>query len=611
MGTTALALLGSAILALTPVSPPPPSVFRADLRHTGVFPTHAGAALEGVRWSFPTGGPVRGSPVVSGGLVLFGSGDGFLYAVDFSTGRERWRVDLESAVCSTPAVSRGLVFATSRNRRITAVDLSTGHRRWHRDMGPELPFPWGWDYWLSSPAVSAGTVFVGGGDGKLYALEASSGRTRWSVPTNGRIRSSPAIADGVVYVGSMDGRLYAVDSETGKSRFAFETEGSAIDSAAEGYDRTSITSSPAVDPESLFFGSRDGHLYAVDRRSGTRRWRFGHKVVSVPGSPEVGWVVGSPAVAGGLVLVGSSDGKFFNAVRAESGEEAWRFPTNDRVFSSGAVADGLVFFGCDDGHVFALDAATGVEKWRFQTGAMVVSSPTVHEGTILVGSDNGRVYALQTGPEKPGARPRRGVFWREPGSWRWFQGDAAVRDYFAGEGYSVLDDAGLVQFLGQTQLAPHSTLVMASDRLPDDAVGEPVEDSAVRRYLAAGGRMIWLGVPPAAVVFDPQTDKPVRFDRSRSERLLGVLQGGGSGDRLGVRATPEGRRWGLPDWWIGGLSVPAEAVTTILGRDESGRASAWIQTYGPSQGSGFVRLWGREEPIPDLSWVQAAAEHVE
>jgi hypothetical protein len=86
---------------------------------------------------------------------------------------------------------------------------------------------------------------------------------------------------------------------------------------------------------------------------------------------------------------------------------------------------------------------------------------------------------------------------------------------------------------------------------------------------------------------------------------------GGTGDRLPVRATPEGKRWGLPAWWIGGLSVPAEAVSTVLGRDESGRASAWIQRYSAAPGSGFVRLWGRTEPIPDLSWVQAVAEHVE
>jgi outer membrane protein assembly factor BamB len=554
---------------------------------------------------------VRGSAVVSGEAVYFGSGDGNLYSVDFSTGRELWRADLGAAVSSTPAISGGWIFATSRNRRLTALDRATGRVRWRFDMGPELPFSWGWDYWLSSPAVFENRVFVGGGDGKLYALEAKTGRRLWQVATGGRVRSSPAVADRTVYVGSMDGRLYAVDAATGKLRFAFETEGSALDSEKEGYDRTSITSSPAVSEDGVFFGSRDGHLYGVDRRSGARLWRFGHKVDFVPGSPEVGWVVGSPAVLGGTVLVGSSDGKFFNAVRAASGQEVWRFSTTDRVFSSGAVAGGLVFFGSDDGHVFALDASTGVEKWRFQTGGMIVSSPIVRGATILFGSDDGRLYALQTGPARSGARPRRAVYWREPGAWKWFEGDAATRDYFARQGYRVLDATALLDFLRDTDHAPLATVVMASDRLPDGALAGEAPDSALRRFLSSGGRMVWLGVPPDAVVFDPKTDKPTGFDPARTERLLSVSHAGGTGDRLPVRATPDGKRWGLPEWWIGGLSVPAEAVSTVLGRDESGRASAWIQRYSASPGSGFVRLWGRTEPIPDLSWVQAVAEHIE
>lgn len=413
----------------------------------------------------------------------------------------------------------------------------------------------------------------------------------------------------------MDGRLYAVEAQTGKLRFSFETEGATLDSSAEGYDRTSITSSPSVSNDGIFFGSRDGHLYGIEKSGGAKRWRFGHKVSFVPGSPEVGWVVGSPALleADGFVLVGSSDGKFFNAVRAQSGEEVWKFTTTERVFSSGAVADGSVFFGCDDGHLYALDARTGQERWRFATGAMIVSSPIVHAGTVLVGSDDGKLWALQTGPQRPGARPQRAVFWTDPGPWKWFDGDAATRDYFAREGYEVLDSAGLLRFLGDLSRAASSTVVMASDRLPGDATataGE-AEDSLLRRYLSAGGRMVWLGVAPDAVSLDPQTGKPAGFDPSRTQRLLGVDHAGQLGDRLPVQATPEGVRWGMPAWWIGGLTVRGEDVTTVLGRDETGRASAWIKRYGPKPGSGFVRLWGRSEAIPDLSWVQRVAEHNE
>ena len=80
---------------------------------------------------------------------------------------------------------------------------------------------------------------------------------------------------------------------------------------------------------------------------------------------------------------------------------------------------------------------------------------------------------------------------------------------------------------------------------------------------------------------------------------------------MGALATPDGRRWGVAEWYLGGFAVPPSDVTTVLALDEFGLATGWVKSFGGPPGSGFVRLWGREEPISDLSWVQAVAEHVE
>ena len=246
MRTSAAALAFLVAASSAPARALETATFRADSGHSGVYPSGAGPALAKVLWSFPTQGPVRGSPAVAGDAVYFGSGDGHLYAVDASSGRERWRASLGGAVASSPAVSDGTVFATSRERFVTALDLATGAVLWRFEAGPDLPFAWGWDFWLSSPAVSGGKVYVGSGDGRLYALDARTGRPVWSAATGGRVRSSPAVADGVVYVGSMDGRLYALDAATGERRWVFEAEGASLDSKKFGFDRTSIVSSPAV-----------------------------------------------------------------------------------------------------------------------------------------------------------------------------------------------------------------------------------------------------------------------------------------------------------------------------------------------------------------------------
>ena len=46
----------------------------------------------------------------------------------------------------------------------------------------------------------------------------------------------------------------------------------------------------------------------------------------------------------------------------------WTFPTGDRVVSSPVLHDGVVYVGSDDGHVYAIDAASGRQRWMFKTG---------------------------------------------------------------------------------------------------------------------------------------------------------------------------------------------------------------------------------------------------
>ncbi len=80
----------------------------------------------------------------------------------------------------------------------------------------------------------------------------------------------------------------------------------------------------------------------------------------------------------------------------------WKFKTGDVVYSSPAVVDGVVYFGSDDNHLYAIDIKTGEEKWKFETGAEVWSSPAVVDGVVYFGSDDNHLYAvdIKTGEEK-------------------------------------------------------------------------------------------------------------------------------------------------------------------------------------------------------------------
>ena len=108
----------------------------------------------------------------------------------------------------------------------------------------------------------------------------------------------------------------------------------------------------------------------------------------------------SPAVAEGLVYLTTGDRRIL-ALDAESGELIWEYLANDPVHSSPAVAGDLVFFGLQDGRVIALNRTSGQSEWQFTTEGAVVSSPVVRDGVLYIASGDDRLYALDaaTGEE--------------------------------------------------------------------------------------------------------------------------------------------------------------------------------------------------------------------
>ncbi len=144
-----------------------------------------------------------------------------------------------------------------------------------------------------------------------------------------------------------------------------------------------IHSSPAVADGIVYVGSRDYKLYALDAATGAKLWEY-----------ETGsWVESSPTIVNGVVYFGSNDSKLY-ALDADSGEKLWDFDTRFPIMSSPAVADGIVYFGADDYYVYAVDAATGIKLWDFDTNGPVKSSPTVANGIVYTGSGSNLFYAL-------------------------------------------------------------------------------------------------------------------------------------------------------------------------------------------------------------------------
>ena len=557
-------------------------VGRADAQHSG--PREYG----GIAWRVKTGGAIRSSPSIFGRLVVFGSGDGFVYAVDAAAGRVKWKRDVGAAVTGRAAVTERLTYVTDIRGSVIALTTTDGTPAWRVSTGKPMPFPWGHestDYYTSSPTVSNGMVVVGGSDGHVYAVDARTGARRWRTPTRGRVRSSPAIANGVVYVGSFDGSVYALDLGTGKLRWRFDTKGATLDSKPFGYDRRSVQASPVVADGVVYVGGRDGRSYAIDAATGTLEWAVDHD--------ETSWVIGSPALGDSLLYEPSSDARFVHALARRNGREVWRRPSPNTVWASPVLADG-VLYGADGnydgtgvGRLFALDAQSGVERWVMTLPAPILSSPAVRNGTLYVGCDDGYLYAIRSAPKTL----ERVVFWDSLASpWGLIGNQLRLRDYFKARGYALLGSADLAQWMQDRVVDGNPSVVaFAIDHAPRTVAPTSSDTVLLRRYLNAGGKIVWPGVPPRYWLPDSTGQRSLSsFGGVGTDSVLGVHLELDPFDRYTTKPTQRGEGWGLTGWWLGGMATSVDGGLDVLARDERGYAAVWIKRYARNAHSGFL-----------------------
>ncbi len=73
---------------------------------------------------------------------------------------------------------------------------------------------------------------------------------------------------------------------------------------------------------------------------------------------------------------------------------AWKFETEAAIWGGVLVAGDALYFGNDDGDLFALDANTGALLWKIRTGGIIRSQPSEVGNDIVVQSDDGYLYRL-------------------------------------------------------------------------------------------------------------------------------------------------------------------------------------------------------------------------
>jgi outer membrane protein assembly factor BamB len=194
--------------------------------------------------------------------------------------------------------------------------------------------------------------------------------------TGGIGNGAPLVVDSFIIVGTLRGELHVLNALTGK-RKGWIGLGDAIQG------------SPVVDKNIVYAATSnsDESLVAFDVVAGKLVWKMNYGDIEV-----------SPLLVRGRLYVGNVAGKF-SCVNSASGERVWEFhlPENSKfkgIRSSPAYGNGAVFFGADDGLVYALDSETGAVRWKHDTGSPVVAPATFSAGSVFVGNLRGEFFSL-------------------------------------------------------------------------------------------------------------------------------------------------------------------------------------------------------------------------
>ncbi|MFC2024888.1 PQQ-binding-like beta-propeller repeat protein [Chloroflexota bacterium] len=210
--------------------------------------------------------------------------------------------------------------------------------------------------------------------------------------------SGGTVAGDTLFIGSMGGNVVSLNTTDGSRLWAAPLESPVSGGGGFGCAPASTTvavyGTPVVIGDLVYIGgyinlpnAPGGLIYAFSSGRDEPTWLYPRQ--GVLGGPIVGGLVASQ----GRVYFGSVDGKVY-ALEADGLFEEWVFETEDKIWSTPAIAGDTLFVGSFDKKLYALDAVDGNKKWEFKTEGTIVSTPVVYNNTVYVGSFDRHLYAV-------------------------------------------------------------------------------------------------------------------------------------------------------------------------------------------------------------------------
>jgi outer membrane protein assembly factor BamB len=202
----------------------------------------------------------------------------------------------------------------------------------------------------------------------------------WRFTDRPLLEFPPIYVGGKLYFVNNSGYAYALDADTGKKLWKRRI------------GRLNA-SSPAYYKHRLYIVNLvPGHIVKLDAKTGRVIWKR-----NLPGRAE-----SSPVVIDRTVYFGCENGELF-AISTGKGQVRWSTPLGGPIKSAPAYSDGKLFVGDYGGYMNAVDARSGELVWQsgslgpgFGGSGAFYSTPAVAYGRVYAGNNDSRVYSYDT-----------------------------------------------------------------------------------------------------------------------------------------------------------------------------------------------------------------------
>ncbi|HLK29547.1 MAG TPA: PQQ-binding-like beta-propeller repeat protein [Puia sp.] len=552
--------------------------------------------------AFNAEAPIRSTPLIKNDIIYFGTAKGDFFAINKKSSLIKWKFQSGSAIHSTASEANGKIFFSDNKQAVYALDASSGKLIWKFDMGKKIEYPWRFDYFYSSPTLFENDLLIGSDDGFLYRLNQQTGKLVWKFQTKGLVRSTPCIYKNSVLFGDTEATFYSLDVKTGKKIWEFKVIGDSIDDYKYGYDKRAITTGAATSGNKVLFGSRDACLYCLNADDGKFIWKISH---------EPSWIMSTAAIKDSFVITGTSDGRFVQALNLETGKEIWKHHTALAVWASPLINNDKIYTGGFDGQLLCLDLKTGNRISEFCTQGIIFSSPVINDSMLYVGSDDGNLYALKGRKNVTVNTSLKRFVYYENKMPVYFHGscETRIKNYLAANDFKVIAVDTLATLFAQTAEAKNTVIVADGFYFPK-TLWEGNEKSLLRKYLDAGGRLVFIGNNPLFFEVDEKT-KEINLSIPRTDSVLGVHVGGNDtrayGGLFPALATEKGKEYGLPDFWVTNFGIDEKQVDIVLGKNENGQVSAYIKKY--NNGGRLIQIYINENLPVNLDAIIKLSEN--